>query len=571
MDQGPARRKLVAQYTDVLDISDLQTSISDAIEKTEIESEEWENSSTGEEHMISSCSGSLNCTNYEWRIYPSDYSEEGPDYGYYVEEIRRMKPVCTAVFALALMTISGLVLLGVSPEILPIDQIGFFSLDLPLFFDAIVYTPPAFVLAILLPIEDSLLTDTVEKDAVVRNTGGDPVSLLSLYLMFCIILIYVFFVFKNLYIKQILRLVFIGMFLLSTVFVLQPDLLEDIFIEIKSIFGFSRIPRVAVSYSSTVIFTGIMFVMAVSFCIFVIRSDILLGRELAAILLIASAGVTWSAYIDTNPDSHTISFVDLINDRSFSAGELEEYDQGRRTGLFLVSLTSYVFLAAVLMYYSVFPVNGDLLFLAAPFILFSYFILGFISQSASLIRLYARILTSNTFDQELPIDVDAEVRVSSSMKSATAISTVTSDYILISSQLVKELDSGPLSAVIAHEEAHIKNNDSRLALYLNGISPILLVGVNVLYSIFNFSAREAEADRQAVQRVGKNELISALETAENATDSADSLSGNPEFLPFVEIEAKSILEMLFGEFFGSFGLSQAHPPTEKRKEYVRGL
>jgi len=163
--------------------------------------------------------------------------------------------------------------------------------------------------------------------------------------------------------------------------------------------------------------------------------------------------------------------------------------------------------------------------------------------------------------------------------------------IIISTRLLEVFDTdeetvksegfqAPLTALIAHEEAHLDPTandywltDAAVSILapLGGL--LTLTGKNIIYALFNFRDRETKADRYAVEKTTPDELVTALETLREATG-ASSVSSSISFLPtassaqFVRASRPSsltdILHRYYGLLFGSFALARAHPDIADR-------
>jgi Zn-dependent protease with chaperone function len=175
------------------------------------------------------------------------------------------------------------------------------------------------------------------------------------------------------------------------------------------------------------------------------------------------------------------------------------------------------------------------------------------------------------------IDLEADVYVlESDLLVLGAVSTGFSDFVVVSEAVVEELDGSELDAVLAHEESHVVSGDSRLAFLTGLFSPLLLTGKNVLFSALGFGRRELEADRYAAERVGDPdqviEALVAVEDLELRSVANGGLGVVPTMASFGSSPGRSFsgFERVFGFFYGDFGLTMAHPSTEKREEELRG-
>lgn len=149
---------------------------------------------------------------------------------------------------------------------------------------------------------------------------------------------------------------------------------------------------------------------------------------------------------------------------------------------------------------------------------------------------------------------------------AAAFSYLGEDYKIISRGLVELLDKRPLAAVIAHEEGHIENNDTRLCNIILVLSTILLTGKNVLYTLVNFQKRECAADDYAAKTVGKEPLIEAFTDLKAQTGSDDESieSFGANFAPNFDHSESTIRIDSFKLYYGEFALGESHSSLEDR-------
>nr|WP_251344365.1 M48 family metalloprotease [Haloplanus sp. GDY1] len=160
--------------------------------------------------------------------------------------------------------------------------------------------------------------------------------------------------------------------------------------------------------------------------------------------------------------------------------------------------------------------------------------------------------------------------------------------VVVSQELLRQLDPDEVEGVLAHELAHIRNRDVVMMVLGQGVASIvaivaqwavLLTGDNdiadfflaivvgqitqMLVMLFVFAIsryREYVADADAAEEIGSGEpLASALEkisnTARHRDDSVDE-----------QVNALCI----FGDGDGFASLLSTHPPVEKRIERLRG-
>ncbi len=200
----------------------------------------------------------------------------------------------------------------------------------------------------------------------------------------------------------------------------------------------------------------------------------------------------------------------------------------------------------------------------------AYYFLGSLYQWARLatrLWMYERATTTNhTLDTS---SFDAEVRLlESDAVTVGAASNGLQDYIVVTSGLIDVLEPDELETVLAHEERHIKRGDATIGFVVALLSPLLLVGKNVFYSLFDFREREFAADRYAVERTDLETLERTLRKL-RGHELQQRMDSRANVLPsMVSIEStdrvENTFERLFGYFYGSFALTDIHPDVQER-------
>jgi len=146
------------------------------------------------------------------------------------------------------------------------------------------------------------------------------------------------------------------------------------------------------------------------------------------------------------------------------------------------------------------------------------------------------------------------------------------DFIVVSRLVLTEFEEDELGAILAHEECHILEGDSRLAMLVAVLSPLCGVGRNVAYAVLDYRSREFRADRYAVERTGSEQLRSALEkmqvlSAKRSMDESEFDGVSPTLTPAFGDggrEIASIFQRYYGFFFGNFAFVRAHPSLSER-------
>jgi Zn-dependent protease with chaperone function len=141
--------------------------------------------------------------------------------------------------------------------------------------------------------------------------------------------------------------------------------------------------------------------------------------------------------------------------------------------------------------------------------------------------------------------------------------------IVISEGLKTKLEQkeGALKAVLAHEDAHIRNGDLRLILVIQILSALFFIPKNVFFVKFDFRDREWRADRYAKNVSGTN-LKEAIDITSDVK-AKQQLIGPAfvSFLPHPDIDM-SVLTKMFSIYYGNFGLTKIHPSNEERRANI---
>lgn len=235
----------------------------------------------------------------------------------------------------------------------------------------------------------------------------------------------------------------------------------------------------------------------------------------------------------------------------------------------------YVFLAAGMEFISLIPTlqaRGIVFVSSLPLIFltlgFCYQILTFISGFYSLVSKMYRDDLADEYSTEVPVYL-----LDHSGYFAGAGSLFWKDFIVVSKKLFEDLERGEVEAIIAHEECHIVENDSSLAVFIALFSPVVGLGRNVVYSLFDYKSREFRADSYASEKAGQSQVISALEKlrslkVESAVKrKADLSTVTPTLTPVIDEEdpnTDSIFDRYYGLYFGNFAVSEVHPSLDER-------
>jgi Zn-dependent protease with chaperone function len=239
---------------------------------------------------------------------------------------------------------------------------------------------------------------------------------------------------------------------------------------------------------------------------------------------------------------------------------------------------SYLFVRRSIHFLSIFPDLFGVAIVAvsalpAVFLLagFCYQLWSFVSGTISLWRRLEKQESLVSYQTKAPVYVlDYEGYF------AGASSVIWKDFIVVSEGLVKKCSPGELDAIVAHEEAHIVNGDSKLAASTALLSPLVLVGRNVVYAILDYRVRETQADDYAVERTSREQLKNALERLQSLK--VEEKIGERERFEEVTPTMTSIREAeepdsfftrYFDSFFGNYAVSEVHLSITDRLDRLR--
>jgi len=163
-------------------------------------------------------------------------------------------------------------------------------------------------------------------------------------------------------------------------------------------------------------------------------------------------------------------------------------------------------------------------------------------------------LTITAEKTDLDTDTQASILITPNNELGPAsISTGFTDYIILPEDVLC-LPDEELSAVVRHEEHHINNKDSLLAMYVPLLGIPLFTGQNIIYSFLDFREREFKADQYAAEKTSNETVIQAID--ELGSQNTDR-------------EPNSSMEKLFGLFYSGFAVSESHPKPRERKNNLR--
>lgn len=559
--------KRSGEYPNVLDLQDLQNNLSEAISGQMIDDGEWSYYFETEDYRLASYNHVNPLQEFELNIYSHQHPDAEIDHGFYVEEKVRLTQRPINIRSISTIALCLAVLGNISPGDEIFNPVALVSIDLPFWIEIPFVGVPILLLLFTEPWDTPVITETIPEVTNISIVSGRS-HILQLVVSICsaviVALAVLFTVLPYLAVASLFLTITVSALLSVKPSTLEK--LEDISYTIKS-----EIP------SLTVLYVFALFMplpgLAWSYGFFIYRPQfrvLLFIWELGIIMFVV---FTLHGYCDIFSDMSAVNRHEFIESRKTY---FESYTRvSRKTRIFMIlvmAVYAYVMIAFLVNFLVKNPYTGRVLFFG-PIFLFGFFIAGFTYQTIIFISTYTTLLKSEEFEAGLDIDIEGEVRVSKSIISANAVTTGFSNYILISETVAEKYDSDILSALIAHEDSHIRNRDTHLSSILWIISPLIFIGVNLLLILFNFTEREIRTDREAARKVGKETYIEALRAIDDETESPEAKSNLMQtgFYPISDYYPIGKIQATLGLFFGSFGLTQAHPPNKKRIELLQSL
>ncbi|WP_459193190.1 M48 family metalloprotease [Halosimplex sp. J119] len=189
---------------------------------------------------------------------------------------------------------------------------------------------------------------------------------------------------------------------------------------------------------------------------------------------------------------------------------------------------------------------------------------------------------------------DTPVFVVSGNRTLRAVRLPRSRAIIVSTDVIGELDEDELRAVLAHEEAHHLPHSGKTLPYSDAfirfVTPFIAVftglGQSVIYAIADFRRREYRADLYASDQTSNEDLLSALDTlsedgdrgtdtSEKTTDDAGESTDDGQGLVTRDAMTSGVSAVtdprdgsgFFHPMFSSFSVT-AHPLLEERKRAI---
>lgn len=162
-------------------------------------------------------------------------------------------------------------------------------------------------------------------------------------------------------------------------------------------------------------------------------------------------------------------------------------------------------------------------------------------------------------------------------------------YIIVNKKLVERTENRELEALITHEAYHLQNRDLLMNTFA-GLTGIFFGGKNVLLALYDYPAKEREADKRAVEQTSKDELINGIQKSYELLSERNRHPGtqNPKrlsdrgpmrilqegILKSVKRDIKRLYNWLlrtYAIFFGKVLLDKAHLGKEDRIQYINQL
>ncbi|MXR40075.1 M48 family metalloprotease [Halobaculum sp. WSA2] len=201
-----------------------------------------------------------------------------------------------------------------------------------------------------------------------------------------------------------------------------------------------------------------------------------------------------------------------------------------------------------------------------------YYMGGVVYQFSSFLYDNA-VLAVKSEPVDLGLDRSVPLRiVDSEVCTAGAVHLGFTRFVVVSQGLVDELSQSELEAVVVHEEGHFHYSDAWLALLAGLLASFIFTGRNVLFGVLEFRSREFRADRYAVDEVGEDAVVAALNRLQEVEyrENPGSAAGlSPTVTNFSVNTPRGLLESIFGFYYGSFALSGVHPSLSSRKSAIR--
>ena len=222
---------------------------------------------------------------------------------------------------------------------------------------------------------------------------------------------------------------------------------------------------------------------------------------------------------------------------------------------------------------SVFPAGVIVLMAATPLV---FILCGFVYQYWTFFSAYLKLVLRMR-SQDLTDSYQTEVEtyiLDYDGYYAGSMSFLTYDFIVVSKGLVENLSDEQLDSVIAHEDCHIFEDEARNSVLVALFSPLLLIGKNVIYELFNFREREYRADRYAAQMTSPDHVVEALKMMQSLeADEHDTEfdAVTPTLTPVTlqpQQDESSLSRRNFEYFFGDFAATGAHPGLTDRISQV---
>jgi Zn-dependent protease with chaperone function len=145
--------------------------------------------------------------------------------------------------------------------------------------------------------------------------------------------------------------------------------------------------------------------------------------------------------------------------------------------------------------------------------------------------------------------------------------------IILTEYTFNTLSDEELAAVIAHEESHFRYRGAQLQFLFATVPAFVLLGKNVVYSIYDFFQRELTADQHAYVALSTRNQMTPVESLRDVLKrfSREALTFDESGLSFLPTmlsvpERKRVgrrLEQWFDLFYGNFA-GDVHPDMETR-------
>jgi len=543
-----------AEYTNHLDLSDLQSDIQNFLSEEQIRLfRSWKIKQSDELGLYFQAEGLLLDVRYRWKIRPK------PEQGSYVVEEKQFRHAATMIlFALSMLTLSAGALM-LTP-VLPTPSIMVELQNLILIISAgiclYVFTPPRDVNRALL----NENTDYTKSKFPLTSYGLAGIIGAALVAGYLLTKSPIFWIILTLLTVATNLFLLLYIFDQKTYLKFVEPVLRNHLWEQKSL---------AKGYSIFLILLAMPPTVGLS--IIYVFPDLFAGLTQSDF----TSNMIWVQYLWAAVILH-LSYrylTETFPESTFWAESLIEensHNLSRYTQIISITAVTLIAYSGIYLYYLYIQTIPGLILpevLVGLPLLFLF--AGLCYQEYHLLKTAYTVLTKTTrYNQPITEKFDSTVLLlDSDSPTAFAFTTFRTDYIILSKELENLLTPLELEAVLAHEEAHNHRKDTIIGQLAILLSPLVLTGSNVLLDLLNFRDRELKADKKAAEQAGVDPLISAIEKINGANMHPETQDFGG-FDTFSKQETRGHPSKYFNGIFGSYAMAEVHPDKESREENV---